>query len=52
MSISFTCIFTFDKRKGATFKITANGPGKFYSNDPVPTIQGTTANINVNITEY
>ena len=52
MSVKFTCIFSFDKDKGATFEITSNEPRKFSTNDPIPTVQGTTATVNINITEY
>ena len=52
MSASFSCNFSFSKQNGPAFKIANDNKSKaFCSNDPIPTLQGTTATVNVNITQ-
>ena len=48
--MTFTCTFSFEKGKGATFQAKPAGAGSFTTNDPQPSIQGTTAKIDLNIT--
>ena len=48
-SMSFTCTFSMEKGKGATFDVSPDGTGPFTTDKPQPRIQGTTAHIDLNI---
>ena len=48
LSMTYNCTFSFEKGKGATFQ--ADGSGPFTTNDPKPTMKGTTAHVDLNIT--
>ena len=47
--MSFTCTFSMEKGKGATFDVSPDGEGPFTTDKPQPRIQGTTAHIDLNI---
>ena len=46
---TFTCTFSFEKGKGATFQVDGSSD-TFTTNNPKPMIQGATAHIDLNIT--
>ena len=48
LSMTYDCTFHFERGKGATFKTVGSGP--FTTNDPEPTMKGTTAHVDLNIT--
>ena len=48
LSMTYTCTFRFERGEGATF--TVDGSGPFTTNNPEPTLKGTTAHVDLNIT--